>query len=172
MLLELVLKSLFFFLPAYFANMAPILFRWFPVRDKAINKKIFGEHKTWRGLIAGTIVGGIIFSLQKLIHASGWQKLALIDYNDFSLLLGFLMGFGALSGDLLKSYYKRKAGLAPGKSWIPFDQLDFVIGGLVLGFFVYVPPAEVALILLAISPLLHVLTNYLGYLLKINPSKL
>ena len=169
MALELILKSLYFFLPAYIANMSPVLFRRIPWGNKPVSVKFFGENKTWRGMIIGTIIGGMIFALQKIIHL-GWQGLALIDYNDFSIGLGFLMGSGALLGDLVKSYYKRKAGIAPGKKWIPFDQLDFVLGGLVLGFFVYIPPAEVALVLIIISPLLHIIVNYLGYLLKINKS--
>ena len=168
MILELVLKSLYFFLPAYLANMAPILFRWIPFGSKPVSVKFFGENKTWRGLLVGAISGGIIFSIQKLIHSFGFQQLALIDYHDFSIGLGFLMGFGALLGDLVKSYYKRKANIPPGKPWIPFDQIDFVVGGLILGFFIYVPPAEVALVLLVVSPILHVLVNYIGYLLKIN----
>ena len=172
MALELILKSLYFFLPAYVANMAPILLRWIPFANRPVSKRLFGENKTWRGLLVGTLAGGLIFALQKIIHNSGWQKLALIDYNDFSFLLGFLLGLGALLGDLVKSYYKRKAEIAPGRPWIPFDQIDFVIGGLALGFFIYVPPVEVAVVLLVISPLLHLLVNYIGYLLKINKCKI
>jgi CDP-2,3-bis-(O-geranylgeranyl)-sn-glycerol synthase len=171
MVTEIILKSLYFFLPAYFANMAPVLFKWLPLGKTPVNTKIFGGHKTWQGIILGTLTGGVFFWIQKALHEFGFQKLALIDYSDFSLLLGFLLGFGALFGDLVKSYYKRKAGIMPGKSWVPFDQIDFVIGGLVISFFVYVPPAEVALFLIVLSPLLHVIVNYLGWLLGINKAK-
>jgi len=172
MVWTIILKSLYFFLPAYFANMAPVLLKKIPFANIPVNEKIFGKNKTWRGLLLGAIVGGIIFWVQKLLHQVGWQKLSLIDYNDFSILLGFLMGFGALLGDLVKSYYKRKAGIKPGCPWVPFDQIDFVIGALVIGFFVYVPPAEVALFLIILSPLLHVIVNYIGYLLGIREKKL
>lgn len=172
MIKELILKSLYFFLPAYFANMAPILLKWIPILNISVNKKLFGENKTWRGLLLGTIVGGLIFWIQKLTYTAGFQKWSLIDYSDFTLLLGFLMGLGALLGDLVKSYYKRKAGINPGCPWVPFDQIDFVLGGLILGFLVYVPPAEIALFIFILSPLLHVIVNYIGYLLKIRDSKL
>src|SRR3989338_10836708 len=171
MVLELILKSLYFFLPAYVANMAPILLRWIPFANRPVSKRLFGENKTWRGLLVGTLAGGLIFALQKWAHQQGFQELALIDYNDFSLLLGFLLGLGALLGDLVKSYYKRKAEIAPGRPWIPFDQIDFVIGALVVGFLVYVPPIEVVLVLLVVSPVLHLLVNYIGYLLGINKKK-
>jgi CDP-2,3-bis-(O-geranylgeranyl)-sn-glycerol synthase len=168
----LIIKSLYFFLPAYFANMSPVLLKWIPFANIPVNKKIFGSNKTWRGLIVGTLTGGLIFALQKWIHKLGFQNLAIIDYSDFSLLLGFLLGFGALLGDLVKSYYKRKAGIKPGCPFVPFDQIDFVIGALVIGFFIYVPPAEVALFLIILSPILHIIVNYLGYLLGIRKRKL
>ncbi len=167
----LILKSLYFFLPAYLANMAPVLFRWVPFLDKPVSEKWFGSHKTWRGLVMATLMGGAVFGIQKIFFSLGFKSWALIDYNDFSVLMGFLLGLGAILGDLVESYYKRKAGLSPGKPWIPFDQLDFVVGGVVFSFFMYVPPASVVLMLLIFSPLLHLLFHYLGYLLKMNERK-
>tara|TARA_Y100000310_G_C20096857_1_gene540881 strand:+ start:32 stop:550 length:519 start_codon:yes stop_codon:yes gene_type:complete len=171
MVLDIILKALYFFLPAYFANMSPVLFKWIPILDKPVWEKKFGKNKTWRGIVVAILIGGLIFWLQKLAFLQGFRSIALIDYADFSILLGFLLGAGAILGDLVKSYYKRKAGIKPGKSWVGFDQLDFVIGGVVMAFFLYVPPANILLVLLLASPLLHVFFNYLGYLLKINKSK-
>jgi CDP-2,3-bis-(O-geranylgeranyl)-sn-glycerol synthase len=37
-----------------------------------------------------------------------------------------------MSGDALKSLVKRRVGIAPGAPWIPWDQLDFALGALVL----------------------------------------
>ncbi|MBU0457701.1 MAG: CDP-archaeol synthase [Nanoarchaeota archaeon] len=171
MVMLLLIKSLYFFLPAYFANMAPVLFRWIPFLNKPINKKLFGENKTWRGMVVAVVVGSLVFWLQKIFYVNGFRSLAIIDYQGFSLMFGFLLGLGAILGDLVKSYYKRKNNLKPGKSWPPWDQLDFVIGGLLLSFFVYVPPVEVVVILLLLSPLLHVVVNYIGYLLGIRNVK-
>ena len=162
MVLSLILQSLYFFLPAYFANMAPIIFRWLP-GGHPVSIPLFGENKTWRGLIIAPVAGGLIFWIQKATYQSGFQQLAIIDYADFSILLGFLLGIGAILGDLVKSYYKRKAGLKPGHPWIPWDQSDFVVGGLLGSFVLYVPPADVALVLLIFSPLLHIVVNHLAY---------
>ncbi len=172
MVVSLLLKSLYFFLPAYIANMSPVLFKWLPFLDKPVYEKYFGSHKTWRGLAIGTLLGGLTFYLQKIAYAGGFRTISLIDYSDFSVLLGFLLGFGAVAGDLLKSYYKRKAGIKEGQPWLVFDQIDFVLGAMFLSFFVYVPPPEVALILLVASPILHVIVKYLGYLLKLERCKI
>jgi CDP-2,3-bis-(O-geranylgeranyl)-sn-glycerol synthase len=48
------------------------------------------------------------------------------------LSLGFLLGLGAMAGDAAKSFFKRRLGIAPGHPWIPFDQIDFQIGALLL----------------------------------------
>ncbi len=167
----LILKALYFFLPAYLANMAPVLFKWLPFLEKPVHKNKFGHHKTWRGLITATLIGGLVFYLQKLAYVSGFTKLAIIDYSGFTILLGFLLGFGAIFGDLVESYYKRKLGIKPGESWKVWDQTDFVIGGILFSFFVYIPPVSVIVLLLTISPLLHITVNHLSYWLRIRDSK-
>jgi CDP-2,3-bis-(O-geranylgeranyl)-sn-glycerol synthase len=167
MILELILKSLYFFLPAYLANMAPVLVKKIPFLERAVSVKYFGENKTWRGLVVATIAGGLVFIIQQMFYNSGFKSLALIDYSGFSIFMGFYMGAGAILGDLVKSYYKRKADIPAGKPWPVFDQIDFVIGGIFGASFFYVAQGEVFLILLVFSPLLHVIVNYLGYVLKI-----
>ena len=167
----LILKSLYFFLPAYIANMMPVLMRKVPLLGMPISEKLFGENKTWRGLAVAPLAGIIIFALQKFAYNKGFVSLALIDYAGFSILLGLLLGLGAILGDLVKSYYKRKAGVAPGHPLLVWDQLDFVVGGVLFSLFLYVPPAEVVFILVVISPLLHLGVNYLGYLLGIRKSR-
>jgi len=167
----LVWQSLYFFLPAYFANMAPIIFKWFPYGSSPVCEKYLGGNKTWRGLIAATLTGGFIFWVQKLLFNAGFQKLAGIDYADFPILLGFLMGLGGILGDLVKSYHKRKAGIKPGYRWFPFDQIDFVIGGLIGSFFIFVPPVEVVAVLFLATPVLHIVVNHAAYWLKIRDCK-
>ena len=117
------------------------------------------------------LTGTIVFALQKYAYQQGFTSLALIDYNGFSILLGGLLGGGAILGDAVESYFKRKRNIQPGEKWIPWDQLDFVLGGLILGCFLYVPAAEVVLSIVVISPFLHIAFNHLGYFLKINKSR-
>ncbi len=166
-----ILKSLYFFLPAYLANMTPVLVKRVPFLAQPVWEKFLGPNKTWRGFLFGTLAGGLIFILQRYLYLRGVIDFALIDYAGFGWWFGFLQGFGALLGDAVKSYYKRRSKIAPGKPWLPWDQLDFVFGAIIVGGLVYFPPAYAVLSLLVFSPLLHLLTNYLGYLLRLKNTK-
>ena len=167
----LILKSLYFFLPAYVANMMPIFTKKIPVLNYPIWEKRCGKNKTWRGLVSAILGGIIVFSLQKYAYQQGFTAWALIDYSGFSILLGVLLGTGAIVGDLVESYFKRKRGIKPGERWLLWDQLDFVFGGLIFASIIYVPPAETVLILVVLSPVMHILSNHLGFFLKIRDVK-
>jgi CDP-2,3-bis-(O-geranylgeranyl)-sn-glycerol synthase len=144
-----VLQVLWFFVPAYLANMSPVLVqRWFRRLATPIDagrsfrgKRIFGDHKTWRGILAGIVVGTATYELQRLLAAAGFAaRLALIDYADDPLLPGFLMGLGTGVGDAAKSFFKRRIDIPPGASWPVFDQLDFMAGAYLFVSLVHVPP--------------------------------
>ena len=131
---------------------------------------IFGENKTYRGIIVGTIGGILTAYLQSLIYQyhPSTHALFLFPYTGLGWLYwGFLLGFGALLGDLVKSFFKRRLHLKNGKPFFPFDQLDFVIGGLLLGAIFYLPPWPQIIVLIVFTPLLHFLANALAYLLKL-----
>ena len=166
-----IFQCLYYFLPAYVANMTPVFVRKLPFLHHPIWSRKLGPHKTWRGLLLGTLAGTIVFGLQRQAYLMGFTSLALLDYADFSLGYGISMAGGALLGDVIKSYYKRKAQIPPGKSWIPWDQLDFVLGGIAGVAFLYAMNITVVLILVLASPALHVLVNYLGYLLGMKENK-
>ena len=128
------LKCIYFLLPAGLANMAPVLMKfWFKGLARPIDngktwrgKPLFGRSKTWRGLIFASLFGVMTFGLQQyLYNFESIREISLFNYNQYSLWLGLLMGLGAILGDLLKSMAKRRFNLAPGKSWIPFDQIDY-----------------------------------------------
>ncbi len=144
-----ILQALYFFLPAYAADVAPVLAcRLLPSLGAPIDGgrtlggiRIFGDHKTWRGLLAGVIAGLLVFQVQILADRAGaLRPLALIDYADASPLMGALLGLGAGVGDAVKSFFKRRIGIAPGVSWIGFDQLDFMAGAYLFVSVVFVPP--------------------------------
>ncbi len=169
--LSIILQSLYYFLPAYIANMAPVLFQKLPFLDKPVWEKKLGKNKTWRGIIVASLSGVIVFWLQKIAYNAGFTSLAIIDYSDFSLLMGLLLGFGAIVGDAVKSYYKRKAEIQPGMPWPGFDQLDFVVGGLAFSFLLYVPQVHIIVVLFLATPLLHIATNRIGYWLGMRKVK-
>jgi len=37
-------------------------------------------------------------------------------------------------GDIIESFFKRRIGKKRGESWVPFDQLDFILGVLLFSF--------------------------------------
>jgi CDP-2,3-bis-(O-geranylgeranyl)-sn-glycerol synthase len=132
-------------------------------------KRIFGDHKTWRGLVAGVVFGGLTGLFQMLVaqHAN----LSFIppyapNYNGAGAIwLGMLLGTGAGLGDCLKSLIKRQVGIAPGKHWFPFDQIDYIIGAYLLSApFVHLIAADY-LFGLAIWFGIHLISAYIGYLI-------
>lgn len=155
-----IIEALYFILPAYVANMVPVLVHhisWgkepIDAGEKLGGRRIFGSHKTWRGMISGTAAAVITIFLQRL--AGSYENIPL----GMLAVMGFLLGAGALVGDLVKSFFKRRLGIAPGRPWILFDQLDFVIGALAAVSLVYVPPFSHIVIIFLATPLLHLLAN-------------
>jgi len=57
------------------------------------------------------------------------------------------------------------------KPWIPLDQIDFTIGALALGSFVFFPGWLNALIIISISAIGHILVNHGAYHLGIRDVK-
>lgn len=122
-----LLQLAYFMLPAYCANMAPPFTRYWHGWNRPIHERLLGGHKTVLGVLAGVATGVLVAGMQSRIHAP-WS---LVDYRHW-LLLGLGLGGGAMLGDALKSLIKRMLHIRPGARWIPFDQLDFVIGALAL----------------------------------------
>jgi CDP-2,3-bis-(O-geranylgeranyl)-sn-glycerol synthase len=173
----IILQALYFMLPAYFANMAPvfatkILGKTFsyPIdfNIKYKGKPLLGKNKMWRGLVAAIIVAVLIVLLQKyLYNFEFFKRLSLFDYSHVLCgVYGFLFGFGVILGDAVKSFIKRRQDLKPGERWFPWDQLDF-IGALILISLVYLPSWPITILIVIISPLLPLITNWLGYKLKL-----
>jgi CDP-2,3-bis-(O-geranylgeranyl)-sn-glycerol synthase len=135
------------------------------------NKPIFGRNKTWRGLIFGVIFAIIISFIQYLFFNNNiFVEISLIDYNNW-LLLGLLMGAGALVGDLVESFFKRRLNYKPGQSFVPFDQIDFVLGALIFTYPIVRMPIDVIITIIIISFVLHIIVNHLSYYLKIRGEK-
>jgi CDP-2,3-bis-(O-geranylgeranyl)-sn-glycerol synthase len=169
-----LLQVLWLFVPAYLANMSPVLVQgWLPRLATPIDggrcfrgKRILGDHKTWRGLLAGVVVGTVVYELQRLAHAAGFApSLALLDYADDPLLPGLLMGLGTGVGDAVKSFFKRRVGIAPGASWPVFDQLDFMAGAYLFVSAVHAPPLLPTLASLPIVLAGSIATTAIGWAL-------
>jgi len=174
-----VLQTLWFFVPAYLANMAPVLVQGhFAFLDRPLDggrmlwgERLLGAHKTWRGLVAGTIVGLAAFAVQRLVHQAGWlEALAPIDYGATPLALGLLLGLGTGVGDAVKSFFKRRLAIAPGEPWVCWDQLDFMVGAYVFAAPIFAPPAYAFVLCLPIVVCGSILVTIVGYELGMKES--
>lgn len=172
------LKSFYFMLPAYFANMAPVIIKKinffnYPIdfNIKFNNKPVLGSHKTFRGLIFGVIFAVIIAYAQFLLYQlEFFRLLSFFDYDGW-LLLGFLMGFGALTGDAIKSFVKRRIGIKPGEKFIPFDQIDFVAGAFAFTAIFFDLSVKIFAVSLLLTFALHIIVNHLAFYMKIRREK-
>lgn len=184
-LLILIISSLYFMLPAYLANMSAEIFSRIispkvrilarPIDDnrKWRGQPLFGSHKTWGGLLYASMAGVIIFFIQQKVFVySSIKQISLIDYSSTSLLLGFLFGFGAIIGDLIKSFFKRRTNIPPGKPWIPFDQLDFLAGAVIFSLPIVILPWQNYLTIFLVTPFLHILINRIGHYLRIRKDQI
>lgn len=179
-MLDFILKCLWFFAPAGLANMFAFLSKYIRILKVPIDlgksfrgKRILGDNKTWRGAFFGVIIGLLTFWLQKYLYQFAFfHNISLFNYQEGHWLLGFLLASGAILGDLIKSFFKRRVNIAPGQSWIPFDQIDYTICAIALGSFIFFPGWSIAAGVVAIGFLLHILLNLIGYLLKMKRGKL
>ena len=176
--MESILFALWFFLPAGLSNgfavvaaKLPLLRHWNTPVDGGHNwrgVRILGDHKTWRGLVGGTLIGALTAWLQGLAYQD-YQAVrefcAALDYGTINtVLLGALLGFGALLGDMIKSFFKRRIGVPSGKSWFPFDQLDYIAGGLLCSAVIVQLSIGSYAWIVGLWFGMHLLFSYLGYI--------
>lgn len=166
--MDSLFNAFLFFLPAGLANAAPVLANKIPIWNRwdtpldfgksFHGQRIFGKNKTWRGLVSGVILAGLVAAVE--------APLVFRVLNEDRLWFtgaGMLMGFGALAGDSVESFFKRQLGVKAGDSWFPFDQLDFIIGGLlvVAPFIEWYPPLILNVFIIYFG--LHLIVSYIAY---------
>lgn len=179
-IIVLISQTLWYFLPAFVANMTPVFatyFNWLPALNYPLDggmklgrEPFLGANKTIRGLVVGLIFGSItaliqywlqpIAVLQPLhvlppptaLHALGW---------------GALLGFGALFGDALKSFFKRRLHITAGASWPPWDQIDIVIGVVVVTWWIAPLPTPHVITAFIIIGCGMFITSYAGKIMRI-----
>lgn len=177
-MLNTLLFALWFFLPAGLANAAPVFAKSIPYLNRLNypmdfgknfkGARILGSNKTWRGFLFGVFIAVITILLQKWLYThNGWlqQTISTVNYNDVSIWLGVLLGVGALAGDAVESFFKRRAKIPSGQSWFPLDQIDYIIGGILLSSLVVQLDASYNIAILLVWFALHLISSYIGYLL-------
>jgi len=148
-----ILTTIWLYLPAYFANAAPVALGGGPPLDggeKWLDGKPFlGSHKTFRGCVVGITIGLLIGALQGKIY------------------IGLTQGFGAILGDLLSSFLKRRWDIAPGGGFPLLDQLDFIIMAIIISQpYTHASFLEMFIILVVTVPI-HYFMNYVAWIAKL-----
>jgi len=176
-MLQDVLFAIWFLLPAAAANMIPIFAAAIPAfkkYDAPIDggrtwrgHELLGPHKTWRGIISGVILATLVLWGQQYLAINfSWAQYVAdgVDYAALPVfILGPLFAIGALGGDAIESFFKRQRNIKSGGSWVPFDQLDYIIGSVLISlFFVILTPAQYIWIFI-VWFVTHLGASYLGY---------
>ncbi len=164
--LKAAIEAIWFILPAYVANGAPVVLARFiknrhPMdfgRKFIDGRRILGDSKSWEGFVFGVLCGTLTAIFQSY----------LLD-NYVLLIRGFILSVGALVGDCLGAFIKRRLGLPPGSPAPLLDQLSFLVVamGLAYAFHMYTLNIYQTIFLIVLTPILHVVSNAIAYLLKL-----
>jgi CDP-2,3-bis-(O-geranylgeranyl)-sn-glycerol synthase len=164
MVLEEMLKAVWFIMPAWIGNMLACTFGGGrPIdggRTFIDGRPVLGKGKTVRGFFVGVFFAITVAVVQSFLH-----------YTFNPVAFGLLMGTGAMLGDLVKSFFKRRLNVQSGRPFPPFDQLDFIAGALamyyILGPYVlndfYQLSWQALLVIVVLTPLAHLSLNVIGY---------
>lgn len=141
-------------------------------------RRLFGDNKTWRGVVVMIGAGAAAGALQGLLGGQALGELSALGEvwllaptaPGYALQYGAahaIFGFGYALGELPNSFLKRQIDIAPGKTgagilgafFFLLDQGDSVASCLLVGWIFF--PLSGALVLLSITSLtlLHLILN-------------
>ena len=168
--------AFWFLLPAYAANpMAVVFGGGTPMdfgRSLRDGRRILGDGKTWRGF-AGGIASGFVLGL--ILTGIASMADPRLSFGNWPSVLGILvvLPIGALLGDLLGAFVKRRLGLERGAKAPGLDQYDFLIGTFLLLLLLardwwlarfWTGEAVWGLaFIIVITPVLHRVVNVIGF---------
>ena len=153
-------------LPAYCANMAAPFAKFWPGWNRPISRRWLGDHKTVVGFLLG--VGAAVLTSYVQARVPWWPR-GLDPSGWFAL--GCAQGAGAMTGDAVKSFFKRRIGIAPGRPWVPADQLDFIAGAMLAAWpWLHLQPLDVVAIL-GFTFVAHITVNHIAFRLGIRDTK-
>ena len=170
-ILETIVIAFWAMLPAYVPNNAAVLAGGGRPIDGGRtwgDKRVLGDGKTWRGTAAGIAAGLALAGLLTLVAADVSAAIG-IDVPGFTPRAALGLAAGAMLGDILASFLKRRSGRERGAMFPGLDQLDFVVVSLPLTallaseWFFDVFTWDVIAVVVIVTPILHVTTNMIAY---------
>lgn len=176
--LTLSAYAIYFMLPAYLANVSALAFGGgAPVdfnRNFTDGRRLLGNGVTWRGTIIGILIGTGIAVIQGIVFMyygdvftllPGWVTIEGLVPTSFAqwILLGISLSTGALIGDAVGSFIKRRIKIGRGEPAPILDQLDFVVGAVLFASLVVTIPLNLIVLIIIISAFLHLFANIIAY---------
>lgn len=168
-----ILELIIFILPAYVANCLPVIFGGGTPIDFGARftdgKRVLGDGKTIRGFAAG-LLGGIVVTWLLSGYAAHLFLPALDAGKQLSV--GAALAIGALTGDCLGSFIKRRLSLPRGHPTLLLDQLPFLFVALAFAFAAAPQLVEAVSLpsfafLTILTIVAHIAANRIGYVLKL-----
>lgn len=156
----IIIYPIIFILPAYVANGAPVLFGGgapLDFKKKFRGRRIFGDHKTIRGLVSGILSGMLVGFVISLF--SGFA---------FMFYIGIVQSLGTHVGDLTGSFIKRQRGFKEGQRSLLMDQYLFLIVALLFSVPLGNLPGLYGIIFLfVLTGIMHPLTNAIAHVMRL-----
>ncbi|PCR91232.1 CDP-2,3-bis-(O-geranylgeranyl)-sn-glycerol synthase [Natrinema ejinorense] len=169
--LETIAIAFWAMLPAYVPNNAAVLAGGGRPIDGGRTwgeKRVLGNGKTWRGTAIG-VTAGLALAAALTLLAEDVSSLLGFTVPEFSPSAALGLAGGAMLGDILASFLKRRSGRERGAMFPGLDQLDFVVVSLPLTALLATDwfrewfTLEVILVVVVLTPILHVTTNMIAY---------
>lgn len=166
-IIEIIITAFWLMVPSYISNSSAVFFgggKPIDLGSKWKGKRVLGDGKTWRGGIGGFLCGFITAHIFNFINSN-----IALTFPMFPLLASISLPLGAILGDIVASFIKRRIGHSRGEPLIGVDQLDFVMGSWI--FTIILAPVwfqefftiSILLAIVFITPLIHFSANLLGY---------
>ena len=167
-----LIGALWLLIPAWAANGWPPMARGKrPIDGGRMlwdGRRIFGDSKTIEGFALGVGMGTFYGAIESYLfpgfnaYAGMWG----VTLPGMSLLVGFMLAFGALVGDLAGAFIKRRLGMPPGADAPGLDQLNFIVGAIIFAA-VFTPISiPMAAIMLVLTPVVHRAVCIIGHALR------
>ena len=173
MVLDLVAVAFWAMLPAYVPNNAAVLAGGGAPIDGGRTRggrRLLGDGKTWRGTAVGTLAGILLAQVLNYLGPAVSDAVG-VSLPSFPLAAAVGLALGAMLGDIGASFLKRRTGRERGAAFPVVDQLDFVVGALACalvlapGWFLSTFTLPVVAVVVVLTPVLHVVTNGIAYVL-------
>ncbi|MEM3213774.1 MAG: CDP-2,3-bis-(O-geranylgeranyl)-sn-glycerol synthase, partial [Metallosphaera sp.] len=125
MLLTYLLLGLLYYLPAFIANgSGPLVKNGRPIDLGKIfvdGRRVLGDGKTFEGLLISLTYGTTVGVAISFFLGYKW------------IVVSFMESLGAMLGDMVGAFIKRRLNIPRGGRAPLLDQIDFVLGSTALG---------------------------------------